>query len=63
PNLFLAYLPYVVLFDMENSWIKRFSSIQRRLPHWYITNEEESLYLVLDFIKSLKSIIANLSSK
>lgn len=63
PKLFLAYLPYVVLFDLENGWIKRFSDVQKKLPNWYITDKDESLYSVLDFIKALKSIIANLSSK
>lgn len=63
PRLFLTYLPYVILFDLEKGWIKRFSDIQKKLPHWYITDGEESLYSILDFINALKSMIANLSSK
>lgn len=63
PKLFLAYLPYVVLFNLENGWIKRFAGILKKLPHWYIANGEESLYSILDFIKALKSMISERSSK
>ncbi len=63
PKLFITYLPYAVLFDLESGWIRRFSDIQKKLPHWYITNGEGSLYLVMDFVKALKSVISNLSSK
>jgi hypothetical protein len=62
-RLFLAYLPYAVLFDLEKDWINRFANVLKRHPYWYIPNGEEPFSAILDFIAALRAIIVGLSSK
>lgn len=59
-NLFEQYLPYAIVFDKEEEWIKRFYDHPFTSPKWFDTYQ--NVITVEDFGNTLFSIIGHVSN-
>jgi len=61
PELFSEYLPYAIIFGIEEEWADLFADMPESLPDWYYSSDDASSLSVIDFVKSLSSVIVGYS--
>lgn len=52
-NLFEKYLPYAMVFRLEDKWAKRFEGVYKNAPDWYESSTPMTAFAMGNFIHSI----------
>lgn len=52
-NLFEKYLPYAMVFRLEDKWAKRFEGVYKNAPDWYQSSTPMTAFAMGNFIHSI----------